>query len=84
MRILLATDGSEQSESTVDEIADRLIRDGREDASRVEQLSSPEMFSDETLYGSHCGDRENYTRTGACGSRISGNTANVAAAIPEL
>ena len=80
MRLLLATDGPEQSEAAVDQITHGHLRD----LSVVEQLSSPEMFSHENLYRSHCGDREIYTRAGACGGLKSGSTANVAAANPIL
>ena len=75
IKISLAIDGFEQKEAERGEIDAERVRYGSEvrAISAVEQLSSPEMLSDENLYGSHIGDRENYTRSGACGSRKSGS-----------
>jgi hypothetical protein len=60
MKILLAVDGYEQGKAPFGPITD---------VSVVDRVEFPEMFWDENLYGSHCRDRENYMRAGACGNQ---------------
>lgn len=86
MKILLAIDGFEQGEAPLGKITEQSVADGVElrNIPAADPLDFTEIFWDENLYGSNCGDRENYMRAGACGSQKSGNTANVAAAVPML